>query len=130
MSSNGIGPFAGQDVTRVELDDGLWVDIKAHLSHGDMRAIRQASAHALVKPQGVEAGGKVKLDLREDFALDADELEMVQRAVKAWNFPNGQGGIAPVNEATLSDLRDEVWNELVAAMNRQYHPMTEAEKKD
>ena len=119
-------PFA-IGIIRVDLGDGLWADIKEYLNHADVRAIRRAMLRGMVTADTITEA-TISLKLREDWDIGADEIEMVCRCVRAWNFPD-KDGIAPIKEETLLGLKETIWQQLVAALNKQYAPMSDGKKK-
>jgi len=100
----------GDELHRVELGDGEWVDIKRHLSLSDLERI-EADA-------GDITAGRI-----------ANGRAMLTSAIKAWSFTNGTGEPVAVTPENVGCLSGETAGTLLVELNRLNPVRTEAEQK-
>jgi len=103
--------FADTKLTeRVEIGDG-WVELRRVLTYGDRQ---RATDAATAKP--LEMGGK---QVSMHFSTRAYNLALLQSMIVAWSED------APVNEASIDALTEEVGDLLIAKINEWNPQRTE-----
>ncbi len=118
-----MNPFASEQTVKLTVGEDLYIEVKEALSYADSRAIQKAVI------EGLYEGGNPQNGLRPDWQPDTDDITMMLRTIKAWNFTNGNKEVAPITEETFFTLKKVVWDAIVAALNTQYAPPSGEEKK-
>ena len=104
---------------KVKIDKKYYVNIKKFMSNADYTAA-QAS---LVKEQAVDSTGvKAKVDTA------AYTRTLVKKAIVDWNFDADDGTVLPINDATLDELPQVVFNTVYAAIEVQNEERSPAEQ--
>lgn len=117
-------PFVGLGTVRIELPDGLWWDVKERLNWADRHALKMIWAE-LTMVNGALAA-RVR-DVSEVDMIDA-YVTLLKVASVAWNLPDGNGGIAPLDEAHLRLLDDEIMEPVLQRVNGMYQGRSADEK--
>src|SRR3990167_5908514 len=86
------GPVYDDDILRVELPDGNWVDVKRYITAQDQAAAQNA-ARATQKTGGDEVS----------FSTGSYSVVLLQRLVKAWSFSRN-GAAVPCDPKTIAML--------------------------
>jgi hypothetical protein len=109
-----MGKYTASDkLTRVQIDDSAWVDIKSEMSYGDYQALVASYVNVQAKitgAGGVPEGMKLKLDL--------GNITLLLLNIKDWNLTDDSGKPLPVNEATIRSLKTEVAKQIIDEINR------------
>jgi hypothetical protein len=91
-------------LVRVELEDGYWVEVKTHLSHGETKRAKQALMDATLKVVDEVSETSAKIDMIEY------EQEIAMAGIIAWNLDDADGNILPLSPETAKrasiDLMD------------------------
>ena len=112
-------PFIyADDISRVDLGDGLWVDIKRKLSYGDQQKLL-ASYTKIDKFSDAEKVNDIKINFEEG------NLAMLLIYIVDWNFPDRDGSIAVINKANISMLDPEIAKTIMEEVNKQL-PLAQA----
>ena len=90
------------EVTRVNLDDGQWVDVKSEFTQSDLDFISQSQ----IKIREINQSTK-KAEV--DFTFG--EMAMLSRGVKAWSFE------LPVTPENISRLRNPMRGIVLRKLN-------------
>lgn len=103
------------EIKRIDLDDGFWVEVKTHLSHGETKAAKRAlmKAHLTV------------VDDKSETSAEIDMVEYQQAkafaAIIAWNLTDENGVELPLAPddaklASLDRMEDEDFDKVMAAI--------------
>lgn len=90
-----MGHFVTDEVNRIDLDGGEWVDIKSQMNYGDQLKLMSAYAITPVKGQRVSA---------ESADLETGSIALLFINIKAWSFRDGSGQPVPINEENIRRL--------------------------
>lgn len=117
----GRNRFVQPTITRLDLTDGDWIEIKTELNAGERR-------HAF---------GRLVKEMRagENAMLDPEQVGLTRLAeyIVAWSFVDASGQAVPVSEAAINALDVDSFGELVAAIDKHeaaHEAKRSAEKKD
>lgn len=107
------------DVVRIDLPaPGEWVEVKRRLSVGDELAVKQAVARGMrVRP------GSADIELDAAAAMEGATFATVERALKAWSFPE------PVTPENIRMLDQESFDAIVAGIEDLNPTRSDEEKK-
>jgi hypothetical protein len=110
--------LASTDIVRLDLGE-VWIDAKAELCAGDMRRLRRCFI-------GVNASGglEMKTDDPEQYSW-----ELIKASVVDWSVTDNDGAKQPIDDDTIAALKDSTCNQIVAALNNLYKPISAAQKK-
>ena len=103
----------------VKIDKKYVVNIKKFLSNSDYRAAQES----LVKEQAVDSTG-----IKATVDTAAYTRTLVKKSIVSWNFDAEDGTILPINDATLDDLPQVVFNKVYAAIEVQNEERSPAEQ--
>jgi len=117
----GRNRFVQPTITRLDLTDGDWIDIKTELTAGERR-------HAF---------GRLVTEMRagESARLDPEQVGLTRLAeyITAWSFTDVNGKPVPVSESAINALDVDSFGELVEAIDKHeaaQEVKRAAEKKD
>ena len=108
--------FAYDDeIDRIELGEGDWVDIKRRMSYGDQQKV---------------VGRFIKLGLvgktpQAELDMQSAEILTLLLNIKAWNLKDKEGKDAPINEESISNL-DPATAEIIRQEVNKRNPVPKA----
>ena len=108
-------PIVWDEVDRIELDDGEWVDIKQKMSYGDLDRLEANMGKAIYSPEVTEKmlknadairKGDIQLSPEEltDFEYSTGKLALLTVNIRAWSFKDKKGKALAVNKNTVAML--------------------------
>ena len=109
MDRVSYGPVFDDDLVRIELRDGNWIDVKRYITAGDQAAAQTA---ATTRYRG---GGKGK-DVEASFDTGGYQLTLLQRMVKGWSFTRGGTAIA-VTPTTVAQIPEHTRDLIMERIN-------------
>jgi hypothetical protein len=103
-------------LAQVELENGYWVQVKTHLTHGETKRAKKALMDATLKMVDEVSETSAKLD------MTAYEQEIALAGIIAWNLDDADGNplpLAPEDAKIASiDLMDsDDFDKVVAAVS-------------
>jgi hypothetical protein len=102
---------SNEDVDRIELEDGQWVDIKSRMSYGDHQYI--VSRYIDIQGQlGAPGSTMTKYEIAQG------NLALLERSIVAWSFVDDGDKPVPVNKDTISKLRVDIANMIADEVNK------------
>lgn len=106
--------FAYKDeVDRIDLGDGFWIDIKRELSAGDSEFISNEIIKLRLKPAAFTKVGKPTISDIEKTELKTGNIATLLRAITAWNLTDRSGKEVPVTRESISQLKTRVYDKLL-----------------
>jgi len=91
-----MGHFIFDDVDRLELEDGEWIEIKRQMSVGDYDHIARES--------------------RED---EERIIATLLVNIKAWSLKDKEGKVAPINKKTIAMLNPDTATQIIAEIGKR-----------
>jgi hypothetical protein len=103
-------------LVRVELEDGYWVEVKTHLSHGETKRAKQALMDATLKVVDEVSETSAKIDMIEY------EQEIAMAGIIAWNLDDESGNVLPLapegaKRASIDLMDTDDFDKVVAAIS-------------
>lgn len=120
------------EVMRVDLASGDWVDLKPPSAGDRAYAMRQAT-HIAGRPfrgLGEDNRGMAAMeDVEMTMDISAFNFALAERCIKAWSFKMPDGSPAPITRDNIERLDDDSWTIITQRLNELSGGRTEAEKK-
>ena len=91
-------PLVFDEIDRIELPDGEWVDIRHRMQYKQRQALRSHYMKIQVKLEEVKKGTVVDLD------LEAGDIMLLLLNILAWNIKDKDSNIALVSKETIEQL--------------------------
>lgn len=106
-------PFVYADETiRIDLGDGLWIDLKKELSYGDQQKL--TSNYMVIKT--VSDIDKINNLQSTEFDLEKGNIALLITYICAWNFTDKDGSTAPIDEKHIRMLKAEIATKILEAI--------------
>ena len=109
------GYFITDEVDRIKVDKGHWVDIKHKMSYGDQQTLVDSFVRMQAQPT-------IKTPDDVDFSIRLGNVTLLCLNIKAWNLEDASGKIPPINEDTIRQLDDPLARKLVKEINKRNQP--------
>lgn len=118
-----MGLVWDDDVVRIDLPDGEWVEVKSGISKADRNYClkRAMKAKTIWRPGEDERGIESELDFTEF------NLALLERMIVAWSYTDKQGKPVPV-KGNIERLDEATFDFIVAKIDAMSAPRTEDEK--
>lgn len=99
-----MGHFVTDEVDRIDLGDGFWVDIKKRMSYGDQQRL---VAHYIKMS-----------DLKTpDIDLAGGNIVLLVINIKGWNLVNGDGKEVGITPEAIESLDPDIANKIAGEIN-------------
>ncbi len=106
-------PFAKREAGRLDLGDGLWVDVQAELTYGERRQLRNEFMRLAGKPENYEAAA----------------VKLLEIAILNWNFVDKAEKPVLVTREAIDGLQDDVARDILERLDKLYAPLDDSKKK-
>lgn len=93
--------FITDDIDRIDLGDGEWVDIKRQMNYGEQ--LRLASSFSATSITIRDGAPKLNA-LAEKADLETGSIALLFINIRAWSFKDGSGKSIPINETNIRRL--------------------------
>lgn len=120
------------DLHRIELEDGEWIDI-LELVPSFIRRKAQAAAMPMsgqVSMERREKGKKESVPLNVDFKVGEFNRVLLKEMVKAWSFKDKKEQAIPVTPENIQRLSEIDTDIVLKAIEKLNPERTDEEKKD
>lgn len=105
-----MGYFVTDEVDRIELEVGSWVDIKRRMSYGDQQKLM---GHFI----------KLSADMTTpDIDLASGNILMLVINIKAWNLTDDKGKEVKLSQGAIEKLEPAVAERIALAINDRNQP--------
>lgn len=96
-----MGHFVTDELDRIELGDGEWVDIRRQMNYGQQVKLAASFSQPSMKFEGEE----LKVGAGTDKAdLEMGSITLLTINIKAWSFKDDASKPIPVNEENIKRL--------------------------
>jgi hypothetical protein len=109
-----MGHFVTDEVDRIDLGEGDWVDIKRQMSYGDDQKLVASYMNVQAR---VRAG-----EPDVDISLGTGNITLLALNIKDWNLKDESGQLMPIAETTIQRLNKSTATKLVEEINRRNPP--------
>lgn len=104
-----MGHFVTDEVDRIDLKGGFWVDIKRRMSYGDQQRLM---------------GHFVKLSAENtpDISLALGNIMLLVINIKAWNLVDQEKREVPLSQEAIEKLEPAVAEKIAVEINKRNQP--------
>ena len=117
MAVKGVRGAFAEGVTRADLGEGLWVDLKTELKYSERRQLRNSFV-------AIDESGQIKI---KGNPADSDVM-LMELAIMGWNFEH-DGEVVEVCRENIDELRGSIATKILQAINDLYAEKDISQKK-
>ena len=120
-----MGHIIFEEIDRLDLKDGDWIDIKRQMSYGDKDDLSRAMMRIQVnaaKLRAASSNGALTEDAlaeMSDVEVSTGKLELLAINIKSWSFKDQKQEPLPVNRQTVRMLDEDTANLVLAEIARR-----------
>lgn len=115
--------FAAVGVTRLDLSDGDWIEIKTELNYGDVQTLRLAALRPIQVQEGMGRNSEMTVHL-DPYILQQKTIELY---LLDWSLRDANDKPVPCNRNMIRALDRETADEILAVI--QQHERDHEAKK-